>query len=144
MNFRDLFDLGLPPIVEHRTYAFGNNYCIGYQEMNEMSVIQGDNPTSAHLIIGVKDPATSYESVYTPKVVDFNKRYSHKKLKDIDTIPIGSTYPIDYDLGLTNDRIYQFRNNKTYMLLQSEANDRDGIYISDPIMFTYPFKEDKK
>lgn len=142
MNFRDLFDLGLPPIVEHRTYIFGNNYCIGYQEMNEMSVIQGDNPTSAHLIIGTKDPATSYESVYTPKVVDFNKRYSHKKLKDVDTMPIGSTYQPDYDLNTM--LTYQFRNNKEYLLLQSEANDRDGIYISNPIMFTYPFKEDKK
>jgi hypothetical protein len=137
-SFKDRFDLGLPPIVENDTIKTGNNYCIGYQEMNELAVSKGTNKNSAHLIIGVNDPATNYKTEYDSKTI-FNKRYSHDKLKEVDTIPNGSKYTPDNDL--VELRTFKHKNNKTYILLQKNTKDQRGIYITDPIMTTYPYNE---
>lgn len=137
-SFKDNFDLGLPPIVENDTYRMGNNYCIGYQEMNELAAVKGTNKNSAHLIIGVDDPNTNYKSEYESKTI-FNKRYSHNKLKEVDTMPIGSNYNPDNDL--IELRTFEHKNNKTYILLQKNTTDQRGIYITDPIMITYPYNE---
>lgn len=138
-SFRDLFDLGLPDIVENDTNKTGNNYCIGYQEMNELVVNKGTNKTTAHLIIGVKDPSNNYKAAYDPAVATFNKRYSHDKLKEIDTLPVGTNYTPEYDL--TDLEIFKFRSNTTYLLLQKDTDEQKGIYITDPIMITYPYNE---
>lgn len=137
-SFKDNFDLGLPPIVENDTYRMGNNYCIGYQEMNELAAVKGTNKNSAHLIIGVDDPNTNYKSEYESKTI-FNKRYSHNKLKEVDTMPLGSNYNPDNDL--IELRTFEHKNNKTYVLLQKNTTDQRGIYITDPIMITYPYDE---
>ena len=137
-SFKDRFDLGLPPIVENDTIKTGNNYCIGYQEMNELAVSKGTNKNSAHLIIGVNYPATNYKTEYDGKTI-FNKRYSHDKLKEVDTIPNGSKYIPDNDL--VELRTFKHKNNKTYILLQKNTKDQRGIYITDPIMTTYPYNE---
>lgn len=138
-SFRDLFDLDLPDIVENDTNKTGNNYCIGYQEMNELAVNKGVNKTTAHLIIGVKDPSNNYKSAYDPAVATFNKRYSHNKLKKIDTLPVGTNYTPEYDL--TDLEVFKFRSNTTYLLLQKDTDEQKGIYITDPIMITYPYNE---
>lgn len=138
-SFRDLFDLGLPDIVENDTNKTGNNYCIGYQEMNELAVNKSTNKTTAHLIIGVKDPSNNYKAAYDPAVATFNKRYSHDKLKEIDTLPVGSNYTPEYDL--TDLEVFKFRSNTTYLLLQKDTDEQKGIYITDPIMITYPYNE---
>lgn len=137
-SFKDNFDLGLPPIVENDTYRMGNNYCIGYQEMNELAAVKGTNKNSAHLVIGVDDPNTNYKSEYESKTI-FNKRYSHNKLKEVDSMPIGSNYNPDNDL--IELRTFEHKNNKTYILLQKNTTDQRGIYITDPIMITYPYDE---
>lgn len=137
-SFKDNFDLGLPPIVENDTYRMGNNYCIGYQEMNELAAVKGTNKNSAHLVIGVDDPNTNYKSEYESKTI-FNKRYSHNKLKEVDTMPTGSNYNPDNDL--IELRTFEHKNNKTYVLLQKNTTDQRGIYITDPIMITYPYDE---
>lgn len=138
-SFRDLFDLDLPDIVENDTNKTGNNYCIGYQEMNELAVNKGINKTTAHLIIGVKDPSNNYKSAYDPAVATFNKRYSHDKLKEIDTLQVGTNYTPEYDL--TDLEVFKFRSNTTYLLLQKDTDEQKGIYITDPIMITYPYNE---
>lgn len=138
-SFRDLFDLGLPDIVENDTNKTGNNYCIGYQEMNELAVNKGVNKTTVHLIIGVKDPSNNYKAAYDPAVATFNKRYSHDKLKEIDTLPVGTNYTQEYDL--TDLEVFKFRSNTTYLLLQKDTDEQKGIYITDPIMITYPYNE---
>ena len=137
-SFKDHFDLNLPPIVENDTGKMGNNYCIGYQEMNELAVVKGTNKNSSHLAIGVDDPNTNYKSEYESKTI-FNKRYSHNKLKEVDTMPIGSNYNPDNDL--IELRTFEHKNNKTYILLQKNTTDQRGIYITDPIMITYPYNE---
>lgn len=137
-SFKDNFDLDLPPIVENDTYRMGNNYCIGYQEMNELAAVKGTNKNSAHLVIGVDDPNTNYKSEYESKTI-FNKRYSHNKLKEVDTMPTGSNYSPDNDL--IELRTFEHKNNKTYVLLQKNTTDQRGIYITDPIMITYPYDE---
>lgn len=137
-SFKDHFDLNLPPIVENDTNKMGNNYCIGYQEMNELATAKGTNKNSSHLIIGVDDPNTNYKSEYENKAI-FNKRYSHNKLKEVDTMPIGSNYNPDNDL--IELRTFEHKNNKTYILLQKNTTDQRGIYITDPIMITYPYNE---
>lgn len=137
-SFKDHFDLNLPPIVENDTNKMGNNYCIGYQEMNELAAAKGTNKNSSHLVIGVDDPNTNYKSEYESKVI-FNKRYSHNKLKEVDTMPIGSNYNPDNDL--IELRTFEHKNNKTYILLQKNTTDQRGIYITDPIMITYPYNE---
>lgn len=138
-SFRDLFDLGLPDIVENDTNKTGNNYCIGYQEMNELAVNKGTNKSTAHLIIGVKDPSNNYKSAYDPATATFNKRYSHDKLKEIDTLPVGTNYTPEYDL--IDLEVFKFRTNTTYLLLQKDTDEQKGIYITDPIMITYPYNE---
>ena len=138
-SFRDLFDLGLPDIVENDTNKTGNNYCIGYQEMNELAVSKGTNKTTAHLIIGVKDPSNNYKAAYDPATATFNKRYSHDKLKEIDTLPVGTNYTPEYDL--IDLEVFKFRSNTTYLLLQKDTDEQKGIYITDPIMITYPYNE---
>lgn len=138
-SFRDLFDLGLPDIVENDTNKTGNNYCIGYQEMNELAVNKDTNKTTAHLIIGVKDPSNNYKAAYDPAVATFNKRYSHDKLKEIDTLPVGTNYIPEYDL--IDLEVFKFRSNTTYLLLQKDTDEQKGIYITDPIMITYPYNE---
>lgn len=138
-SFRDLFDLDLPDIVENDTNKTGNNYCIGYQEMNELAVNKGTNKTIAHLIIGVKDPSNNYKAAYDPATATFNKRYSHDKLKEIDTLPVGTNYTPEYDL--TDLEVFKFRSNTTYLLLQKDTDEQKGIYITDPIMITYPYNE---
>ena len=138
-SFRDLFDLGLPDIVENDTNKTGNNYCIGYQEMNELAVNKGTNKTTSHLIIGVKDPSNNYKAAYDPTVATFNKRYSHDKLKEIDTLPAGTNYTPEYDL--TDLEVFKFKSNTTYLLLQKDTDEQKGIYITDPIMITYPYNE---
>lgn len=137
-SFKDHFDLNLPPIVENDTNKMGNNYCIGYQEMNELTAVKGTNKNSSHLAIGVDDPNTNYKSEYENKTI-FNKRYSHNKLKEVDTMPIGSNYNPDNDL--IELRTFEHKNNKTYILLQKNTTDQRGIYITDPIMITYPYNE---
>lgn len=137
-SFKDHFDLNLPPIVENDTDKMGNNYCIGYQEMNELASAKGTNKNSSHLVIGVDDPNTNYKSEYESKTI-FNKRYSHNKLKEVDTMPIGSNYNPDNDL--IELRTFEHKNNKTYILLQKNTTDQRGIYITDPIMITYPYNE---
>lgn len=137
-SFKDHFDLNLPPIVENDTGKMGNNYCIGYQEMNELAAVKGTNKNSSHLVIGVDDPNTNYKSEYENKTI-FNKRYSHNKLKEVDTMPIGSNYNPDNDL--IELRTFEHKNNKTYILLQKNTTDQRGIYITDPIMITYPYNE---
>lgn len=137
-SFKDHFDLNLPPIVENDTDKMGNNYCIGYQEMNELAAVKGTNKNSSHLAIGVDDPNTNYKSEYESKTI-FNKRYSHNKLKEVDTMPIGSNYSPDNDL--IELRTFEHKNNKTYILLQKNTTDQRGIYITDPIMITYPYNE---
>lgn len=137
-SFKDHFDLNLPPIVENDTDKMGNNYCIGYQEMNELAAVKGTNKNSSHLVIGVDDPNTNYKSEYEDKTT-FNKRYSHNKLKEVDTMPIGSNYNPDNDL--IELRTFEHKNNKTYILLQKNTTDQRGIYITDPIMITYPYNE---
>lgn len=137
-SFKDHFDLNLPPIVENDTNKMGNNYCIGYQEMNELATAKGTNKNSSHLIIGVDDPNTNYKSEYENKAI-FNKRYSHNKLKEVDTMPVGSNYNPDNDL--IELRTFEHKNNKTYILLQKNTTDQRGIYITDPIMITYPYNE---
>lgn len=137
-SFKDRFDLNLPPIVENDTNKMGNNYCIGYQEMNELAAAKGTNKDSSHLVIGVDDPNTNYKSEYEDKTI-FNKRYSHNKLKEVDTMPIGSNYDPDNDL--IELRTFEHKNNKTYILLQKNTTDQRGIYITDPIMITYPYNE---
>lgn len=137
-SFKDHFDLNLPPIVENDTDKMGNNYCIGYQEMNELAAAKGTNKNSSHLAIGVGDPNTNYKSEYESKTI-FNKRYSHNKLKEVDTMPIGSSYNPDNDL--IELRTFEHKNNKTYILLQKNTTDQRGIYITDPIMITYPYNE---
>ena len=137
-SFKDHFDLNLPPIVENDTGKMGNNYCIGYQEMNELAAVKGTNKNSSHLAIGVDDPNTNYKSEYESKAI-FNKRYSHNKLKEVDTMPIGSSYNPDNDL--IELRTFEHKNNKTYILLQKNTTDQRGIYITDPIMITYPYNE---
>lgn len=137
-SFKDHFDLNLPPIVENDTNKMGNNYCIGYQEMNELAAVKGTNKNSSHLVIGVDDPNTNYKSEYEDKTI-FNKRYSHNKLKEVDTMPIGSNYNPDNDL--IELRTFEHKNNKTYILLQKNTTDQRGIYITDPIMITYPYNE---
>lgn len=137
-SFKDHFDLNLPPIVENDTTKMGNNYCIGYQEMNELAAVKGTNKNSSHLVIGVDDPNTNYKSEYENKTI-FNKRYSHNKLKEVDTMPIGSNYNPDNDL--IELRTFEHKNNKTYILLQKNTTDQRGIYITDPIMITYPYNE---
>lgn len=137
-SFKDHFDLNLPPIVENDTNKMGNNYCIGYQEMNELAAVKGTNKNSSHLVIGVDDPNTNYKSEYDNKTI-FNKRYSHNKLKEVDTMPIGSNYNPDNDL--IELRTFEHKNNKTYILLQKNTTDQRGIYITDPIMITYPYNE---
>ena len=137
-SFKDHFDLNLPPIVENDTDKMGNNYCIGYQEMNELASVKGTNKNSSHLAIGVDDPNTNYKSEYEDKTI-FNKRYSHNKLKEVDTMPIGSNYNPDNDL--IELRTFEHKNNKTYILLQKNTTDQRGIYITDPIMITYPYNE---
>ena len=137
-SFKDHFDLNLPPIVENDTGKMGNNYCIGYQEMNELAAVKGTNKNSAHLAIGVDDPNINYKSEYENKTI-FNKRYSHNKLKEVDTMPIGSNYNPDNDL--IELRTFEHKNNKTYILLQKNTTDQRGIYITDPIMITYPYNE---
>lgn len=137
-SFKDHFDLNLPPIVENDTGKMGNNYCIGYQEMNELAAVKGTNKNSSHLAIGVDDPNTNYKSEYESKTI-FNKRYSHNKLKEVDTMPIGSNYNPDNDL--IELRTFEHKNNKTYILLQKNTTDQRGIYITDPIMITYPYNE---
>lgn len=137
-SFKDHFDLNLPPIVENDTNKMGNNYCIGYQEMNELATVKGTNKNSSHLVIGVDDPNTNYKSEYENKAI-FNKRYSHNKLKEVDTIPVGSNYNPDNDL--IELRTFEHKNNKTYILLQKNTTDQRGIYITDPIMITYPYNE---
>ena len=112
-SFKDHFDLNLPPIVENDTNKMGNNYCIGYQEMNELAAAKGTNKNSSHLAIGVDDPNTNYKSEYENKTT-FNKRYSHNKLKEVDTMPIGSNYNPDNDL--IELRTFEHKNNKTYIL----------------------------
>lgn len=138
-SFRDLFDLGLPDIVENDTNKTGNNYCIGYQEMNELAVNKGVNKTTVHLIIGVKDPSNNYKAAYDPATATFNKRYSHDKLKEIDTLPVGTNYTPEYDL--IDLEVFKFRSNTTYLLLQKDTDEQKGIYITDPIMITYPYNE---
>lgn len=138
-SFRDLFDLGLPDIVENDRNKTGNNYCIGYKEMNELAVNKGTNKTTAHLIIGVKDPSNNYKAAYDPAVATFNKRYSHDKLKEIDTLPVGINYIQEYDL--IDLEVFKFRSNTTYLLLQKDTDEQKGIYITDPIMITYPYNE---
>lgn len=137
-SFKDHFDLNLQPIVENDTNKMGNNYCIGYQEMNELAAAKGTNKNSSHLAIGVDDPNTNYKSEYEDKTI-FNKRYSHNKLKEVDTMPIGSNYNPDNDL--IELRTFEHKNNKTYILLQKNTTDQRGIYITDPIMITYPYNE---
>ena len=137
-SFKDHFDLNLPPIAENDTDKMGNNYCIGYQEMNELAAVKGTNKNSSHLAIGVDDPNTNYKSEYESKTI-FNKRYSHNKLKEVDTMPIGSNYNPDNDL--IELRTFEHKNNKTYILLQKNTTDQRGIYITDPIMITYPYNE---
>jgi hypothetical protein len=137
-SFKDHFDLNLPPIVENDTYRMGNNYCIGYQEMNELAAAKGTNKDSSHLVIGVDDPNTNYKSEYENKAI-FNKRYSHNKLKEVDAMPTGSNYNPDNDL--IELRTFEHKNNKTYILLQKNTTDQRGIYITDPIMITYPYNE---
>ena len=137
-SFKDHFDLNLPPIVENDTNKMGNNYCIGYQEMNELASAKGTNKNSSHLVIGVDDPNTNYKSEYENKAI-FNKRYSHNKLKEVDTMPVGSNYNPDNDL--IELRTFEHKNNKTYILLQKNTTDQRGIYITDPIMITYPYNE---
>lgn len=137
-SFKDHFDLNLPPIVENDTNKMGNNYCIGYQEMNELAAVKGTNKNSSHLAIGVDDPNTNYKSEYESKTI-FNKRYSHNKLKEVDIMPIGSNYNPDNDL--IELRTFEHKNNKTYILLQKNTTDQRGIYITDPIMITYPYNE---
>ena len=137
-SFKDHFDLNLPPIVENDTTKMGNNYCIGYQEMNELAAVKGTNKNSSHLAIGVDDPNTNYKSEYESKTI-FNKRYSHNKLKEVDTMPVGSNYNPDNDL--IELRTFEHKNNKTYILLQKNTTDQRGIYITDPIMITYPYNE---
>lgn len=137
-SFKDHFDLNLPPIVENDTNKMGNNYCIGYQEMNELATAKGTNKNSSHLVIGVDDPNTNYKSEYNNKAI-FNKRYSHNKLKEVDTMPVGSNYNPDNDL--IELRTFEHKNNKTYILLQKNTTDQRGIYITDPIMITYPYNE---
>lgn len=137
-SFKDHFDLNLPPIVENDTGKMGNNYCIGYQEMNELAAVKGTNKNSSHLVIGVDDPNTNYKSEYENKTI-FNKRYSHNKLKEVDTMPIRSNYNPDNDL--IELRTFEHKNNKTYILLQKNTTDQRGIYITDPIMITYPYNE---
>ena len=137
-SFKDHFDLNLPSIVENDTNKMGNNYCIGYQEMNELAAVKGTNKNSSHLAIGVDDPNTNYKSEYENKAI-FNKRYSHNKLKEVDTMPIGSNYNPDNDL--IELRTFEHKNNKTYILLQKNTTDQRGIYITDPIMITYPYNE---
>ena len=137
-SFKDHFDLNLPPIVENDTNKMGNNYCIGYQEMNELAAAKGTNKNSSHLAIGVDDPNTNYKSEYEDKTI-FNKRYSHNKLKEVDTMPVGSNYNPDNDL--IELRTFEHKNNKTYILLQKNTTDQRGIYITDPIMITYPHNE---
>lgn len=137
-SFKDHFDLNLPPIVENDTNKMGNNYCIGYQEMNELAAVKGTNKNSSHLVIGVDDPNTNYKSEYEDKTI-FNKRYSHNKLKEVDTMPVGSNYNPDNDL--IELRTFEHKNNKTYILLQKNTTDQRGIYITDPIMITYPYNE---
>ena len=137
-SFKDHFDLNLPPIVENDTDKMGNNYCIGYQEMNELAAVKGTNKNSSHLAIGVDDPNTNYKSEYEDKTI-FNKRYSHNKLKEVDTMLIGSNYNPDNDL--IELRTFEHKNNKTYILLQKNTTDQRGIYITDPIMITYPYNE---
>lgn len=138
-SFRDLFDLGLPDIVENDTNKTGNNYCIGYQEMNELVVNKGTNKTTAHLIIGVKDPSNNCKAAYDPASATFNKRYSHDKLKEIDILPVGTNYTPEYDL--IDLEVFKFRSNTTYLLLQKDTDEQKGIYITDPIMITYPYNE---
>ena len=137
-SFKDHFDLNLPLIVEHDTNKMGNNYCIGYQEMNELASAKGTNKNSSHLVIGVDDRNTNYKSEYENKAI-FNKRYSHNKLKEVDTMPVGSNYNPDNDL--IELRTFEHKNNKTYILLQKNTTDQRGIYITDPIMITYPYNE---
>lgn len=137
-SFKDHFDLNLPPIVENDTGKMGNNYCIGYQEMNELAAVKGTNKNSSHLAIGADDPNTNYKSEYEDKTI-FNKRYSHNKLKEVDTMPVGSNYNPDNDL--IELRTFEHKNNKTYILLQKNTTDQRGIYITDPIMITYPYNE---
>lgn len=137
-SFKVHFDLNLPPIVENDTNKMGNNYCIGYQEMNELAAAKGTNKDSSHLVIGVDDPNTNYKSEYEDKTI-FNKRYSHNKLKEVDTMPVGSNYDPDNDL--IELRTFEHKNNKTYILLQKNTTDQRGIYITDPIMITYPYNE---
>ena len=137
-SFKDHFNLNLPPIVENDTNKMGNNYCIGYQEMNELATAKGTNKNSSHLVIGVDDPNTNYKSEYENKAI-FNKRYSHNKLKEVDTMPIESNYNPDNDL--IELRTFEHKNNKTYILLQKNTTDQKGIYITDPIMITYPYNE---
>ena len=137
-SFKDHFNLNLPPIVENDTNKMGNNYCIGYQEMNELATAKGTNKNSSHLVIGVDDPNTNYKSEYENKAI-FNKRYSHNKLKEVDTMPIESNYNPDNDL--IELRTFEHKNNKTYILLQKNTTDQRGIYITDPIMITYPYNE---
>lgn len=137
-SFKDHFDLNLPPIVENDTNKMGNNYCIGYQEMNELAAVKGTNKNSSHLAIGVDDPNTNYKSEYENKAI-FNKRYSHNKLKEVDTMLVGSNYNPDNDL--IELRTFEHKNNKTYILLQKNTTDQRGIYITDPIMITYPYNE---
>lgn len=137
-SFKDHFDLNLPPIVENDTNKMGNNYCIGYQEMNELATTKGTNKNSSHLVIGVDNPNTNYISEYENKAI-FNKRYSHNKLKEVDTMPTGSNYNPDNDL--IELRTFEHKNNKTYILLQKNTTDQRGIYITDPIMITYPYNE---
>lgn len=137
-SFKDHFDLNLPPIVENDTNKMGNNYCIGYQEMNELAAAKGTNKNSSHLAIGVDDPNTNYKSEYEDKTI-FNKRYSHNKLKEVDIMPVGSNYNPDNDL--IELRTFEHKNNKTYILLQKNTTDQRGIYITDPIMITYPYNE---
>ena len=138
-SFRDLFDLGLPDIVENDTNKTGNNYCIGYQEMNELAVNKGVNKTTAHLIIGVKDPSNNYKAAYDPATATFNKRYSHDKLKEIDTLPVGTNYTPEYDL--IDLEVFKFRSNTTYLLLQKDTDEQIGIYITYHIMIKYPYNE---
>ena len=137
-SFKDHFDLNLPPIVENDTNKMGNNYCIGYQEMNELAAAKGTNKNNSHLVIGVDDPNTNYKSEYENKAI-FNKRYSHNKLKEVDKMPAESNYNPDNDL--IELRTFEHKNNKTYILLQKNTTDQRGIYITDPIMITYPYNE---
>ena len=107
--------------------------------MNELAAAKGTNKNSSHLAIGVDDPNTNYKSEYDESKTIFNKRYSHNKLKEVDSMPIGSNYNPDNDL--IELRTFEHKNNKTYILLQKNTTDQRGIYITDPIMITYPYNE---